>query len=125
MKKYESKSIRESIETLSKIDRNQPIPMTHDLATALAFADIASYELCQVGFERLNAIKEIAKAEGDFVEPTVAYVQLDSEVTGKHAKQDDIKYGSRCLRTYRTLLKYQERVEELKRTHEVGEILGI
>ncbi len=102
------------------------IRVNDNLAGILATAAFASLKMNALGPKKLEHIKNLTSEKYiDFIDPAVALSRLTYSPLEIRVPADTVKYAIRTLRTYQTLLKYQEKAEELRRIQEIGEMIKI
>ncbi|MBM3228393.1 hypothetical protein FJZ20_00705 [Candidatus Pacearchaeota archaeon] len=94
------------------------------LAGILATAAFASFKMKALGPKKLEQIKNLTLDKyTDFIDPAVASCQLYYSPLYPSVPADTVKYAIRTFRTYKTLLKYQDKAEQLRRIQEIEEII--
>ena len=100
------------------------IKVNGTLAGILADVAFASFKMKALGPKKLEQIKSLTLDKcTDFIDPAVALFQLDYSPLYPSVPVNTVKYAIRTLRTYKTLFKYQEKAEELRRIQEIEEMI--
>ena len=94
------------------------VEVNDELVGALALAQSASRVLYQLGDEKRVGLEQVLCTPN--IRAPIYFNPSDKQVPYSF-----VEYANRCLRAYNTIMEYQEKAQELKRTQEVGEVLGI
>ena len=120
--------IENHISELKKQSENRfsgdSIKVNATLAGILADAAFASFKMKALGPKKLEQIKSLTLDKyTDFIDSNVALCQLHYSPLYPSVPADTVKYAIRTLRTYKTLLKYQDKAEQSRRIQEIEEII--